>query len=260
MSELLPIPAAGSTSGSVSYATPIQQNFDEYTVRFDQVLRGQDRLFGRVYINKYHHAPTFDGKNLLTVGPGSTVLTQNWAVGYTKIFTSNLVNSVVIDAIRSASDRGQQGGPGGTVPQMSDFGSNVWQLPKAQGGIRNFAVNGTSNFTIGSFNNAKFIRNTGDVRELLSWTKGKHDFSFGFDIELDQSNIRNTDLEDGSFNFSNDVSGLALANFVLGYQHSFTQTSGDYSDSRENPLGFFANDKWKVTPRLTLEFAGSPSR
>jgi hypothetical protein len=254
MAKLLPIPAAGSTSGAITYSTPIQQNFDEYIARFDQVLRGQNRLFGRVYLNKYHHAPTYDGKNLLTVGPGSTVLTQNWAVGYTMILTSNLVNSVVLDVIRSASDRGQQGGPGGTVPQMSDFGSSVWQLPKSQGGIRNFAVNGTTNFTIGSFNDAKFIRNTGDVREMLSWTKGKHDFSFGFGLELDQSNIRNTDLENGSFNFTNDVSGLALANFVLGYEHSFSQTSGDYSDSRENPMGFFANDKWKISPRLTLDY------
>ena len=38
-----------------------------------------------------------------------------------------------------------------------------------------------------------------------------------------------------------------MANFVLGYQHAFSQTSGDWSDSRENPMGVFASDKWKVT-------------
>ena len=50
---------------------------------FDQNFRGQDHLFGRFYLNRYNHAPTYDGKNLLTVGPGSTVNSQNWAVGYT---------------------------------------------------------------------------------------------------------------------------------------------------------------------------------
>jgi hypothetical protein len=135
---------------------------------------------------------------------------------------------------------------------MTTFGSSIWQLPKAQSGIRNFAVSG--DFTLGSFTNAKFIRNTGDVRELLNWTKGSHSFSFGFDLELDQSNIRNTDLENGSFNFTNDVTGLAMSSFLLGYQHTFSQTSGDYSDSRENPIGLFANDKWKVSPRFTLDY------
>ena len=71
---------------------------------------------------------------------------------------------------------------------------------------------------------------------------------------MDQSNIRNTDLENGSFSFTNDVTGLAMASFLMGYQHTFSQTSGDFSDSRENPMGVFANDKWKVTPRLTLDF------
>ena len=64
---------------------------------------------------------------------------------------------------------------------MKTFGSNIYQLPTAQSGIRNFAVAG--DFTLGSFTNAKFIRNTGDVREMLSWTKGQHAFAFGFDLE-----------------------------------------------------------------------------
>ncbi|HXU17966.1 MAG TPA: carboxypeptidase regulatory-like domain-containing protein [Terriglobales bacterium] len=252
IAKLLPVPPAGSTSGSVTFGTPLQQNFDEYIARVDQVLRGQDRLFGRFYLNKYHHAPTFDGKNLLTAGPGSTVKAQNWALGYTWVISPNLVNTIILDAVRSASDRGQQGGPGGDVPDMSSFGSSIWQLPAAQSGIRNFAVSG--GFTLGSFTNAKFIRNTGDVREMLSWTKGKHSMSFGVDLEMDQSNIRNTDLENGSFSFTNDVTGLAMASFLLGYQHTFSQTSGDFSDSRENPIGLFASDKWKVSPRLTLNY------
>ena len=252
MAKLLPVRPAGSTSGVVTFGTPLKQDFNEYIARFDQVFHGQDRLFARFYLNRYKHAPTYDGKNLLTAGPGSTVQTQNWALGYTWVFSPRLVNTIILDAVRSASDRGQQGGPGGPVPDMTSFGSSIWQLPKAQSGIRNFAVSG--DFTLGSFTDAKFIRNTGDVRELLSWTKGKHAATFGFDLELDQSNIRNTDLENGSFNFTNDVTGLAMASFLLGYQHTFTQTSGDYSDSRENPIGFFANDKWKVSQRLTLDY------
>jgi hypothetical protein len=251
MAKLLPI-ASASANGFVTYATPIQQNFDEYIVRVDQVFRGQDRLFGRFYMDRYKHAPTFDGKNLLTANTGSSVHTQNWVIGYTRVFSPNLVNTITLGYVRSASDRTQQGGPGGTVPDMTSFGSSIWQLPKAQSGMRNFAVSG--DFTIGGFTDGMFIRNTGDLRELINWNKGKHNFTFGFDGELDQSNVRNTDLENGSFSFTDDVSGLAMANFLLGYQHQFSQTSGNFSDSRENPIGVYGNDKWKISPRFTLDY------
>jgi hypothetical protein len=251
MAKLLPIWPAGSKGGSVTYGTPLQQNFEEYIARVDQVFHGQNRLFGRFYLNKYQHAPTYDGKDLLTAGPGSTVQAQNWTIGYTWVISRSLVNNITLDAVRSNSDRGQQGGPGGTVPDMTTFGSSIYQLPAAQSGIRSFAV--ASDFTLGNFTDAHFIRNTGDVREVLNWTKGKHDMTFGYDLEIDQSTIRNTDLENGSFNFTNDVTGLSMASFVLGYQHTFSQTSGNWSDSHENPMGVFAGDRWKVSPRLALD-------
>jgi hypothetical protein len=251
MAKLMPISSA-SANGTVTYGTPLKQDYAEYIGRVDQNFHNGDHLFGHVYINNYKHAPTYDGKNILTVGPGSTVDSQNWAIGYTKLLKSTMVNSLTIDFIRSASDRGQQGGPGGQVPDMKTFGTNIYQLPAAQTGIRTFGVSG--DFTIGNFTDAKFIRNTYDLRDVFNWTKGKHDISFGYDLEIDQSNINNTDLENGSFSFNTDVTHIAMANFLLGFQNSFSQTSGDFSDSRENPMGVFGSDKWKVSPNLTLSF------
>ncbi len=259
MTKLMPISLA-SANGTYFYGNPLQENFDEYTARVDQVLHSQNRLFGRAYFDKYHHAPTYDGKDILTDGPGSTITYFNIAVGYTWVISPSIVNNTVIDAIRSNSDRGQQGGPGGTVPDMKTFGSQIYQLPAAQSGIRSFAVSG--DFTLGNFTDAHFIRNTGDLRDVLAWTKGKHQMSFGADLEMDQSNIRNTDLENGSLTMNTDNSGttstgangpgVALADFMMGYQSAFSQTSGNYSDSRENPLGFFAQDSWKLSTRLNV--------
>ena len=246
MVKLLPISQAGP-DGRVTFATPLSQNFDEYVARFDQVMRGQDRLFVRFYLDRYVHAPSFDGKDLLTVGTGSTVQSQNWAVGYTWVLSPTLVNDVVVDVVRAASDRGQ----GGKVPQLGDLGVNIFQLPQAQGGIRAFNVSG--DFNISQFTDAKFIRNTGNIRDQMTWTHGKHTFSFGGDFEHDQSNIRNTDLENGSFTFTNDTTNLALASFMLGHIHALSQTSGDYSDSRENVIGLYVSDKWKIYPRLSLD-------
>ncbi|MGE5325872.1 MAG: TonB-dependent receptor domain-containing protein [Deltaproteobacteria bacterium] len=246
MAKFLPISQAAA-NGRITFGFPNVQNFNEYITRFDQVVRGRDRLYARFYLDRYLHAPPYDGKSLLTDGTGSTVQTQNYSVGYTWIATPTLVSNVVLGVVRAASVRGQ----GGNVPQFNDFGANIFQLPQSEGGIRAFGISG-GYFGVGNFTDAKFIRNVGEIRDQTTWTRGKHTISFGGNYERDQSNIRNTDLENGSWQFSDDLSGLALANFVMGHLHSFSQTSGDFSDSRQNVIGLFAEDKWKVSPKLTV--------
>ena len=252
--KLLPVSSA-DVNGNVTFQTPLVQNLNEYVAKFDQVVRGNDRLFGRFYLDRFTHAAPYDGQDLLTVAAGSTVQSQNYAVGYTSVHGASFVNNVVADFVREASDRGQ----GGKVPQMTDFGANIFQLPQAQGGIRAFSVAGF--FSIGNFTDAKFIRNTYDVRDDATWTHATHTFTFGGSYERDQSNIRNTDLENGSWAFTTDTahpagsvvnSAQAAANFVLGHMRSFSQTSGDYSDSRQNVIGLYFQDQWKVRQRLTL--------
>ena len=102
MAKLLPIGQEDPTTGSVTFATPLRQDFNEYVTRFDQVLRKQDSLFARFYLDRYIHAPSYDGKNLLTAGTGSTVQTQNYALGYTMVITPSLVNNLVLDVVRAA--------------------------------------------------------------------------------------------------------------------------------------------------------------
>ena len=252
--KLLPVSSA-DVNGNVTFQTPLVQNLNEYVARFDQVARGKDRFFARFFLDRFSHAAPYDGKDLLTVAAGSTVQSQNYAVGYTSVIGSNFVNNAVVDMVREASDRGQ----GGQVPQMTDFGSTNFQLPKSEGGIRNFSV--SNYFTIGNFTDAKFIRNTADIRDDATWTHGRHTFTFGGSFERDQSNIRNTDLENGSWSFTTDTAHPAgsvvnaaqsAANFVMGHMRSFSQTSGDYSDSRQNVVGLYLQDAWKFLPRLSL--------
>ncbi|NUQ29748.1 MAG: carboxypeptidase regulatory-like domain-containing protein [Acidobacteriaceae bacterium] len=252
MAKYLPISQAAA-NGRITFGLPSSENFNEYIARVDQMLRGgQDKLYVRFYLDRYVHAPGFDGKNLLTDVPGSTVQPQNWTAGYTWVATPTIVNNLVATFVRNASDRGQ----GGNVPQFSDFGATVPQLPKSEGGIRAFSVtNGyltTPSGGIGSFTDGRFIRNTYEIRDVATWNHGSQTFSFGGNFERDQSNIRNTDLENGSWQFSDILTGLGAASFVMGHMHAYSQTSGDYSDSRQSVIGLFVEDRWKARRNLTL--------
>src|SRR5258708_7596310 len=247
LSKVLPIDPAAA-NGRLTFGVPTVQNFDEYITRFDKVFRGRDKFYARYYQDTYFHAPAYDGKNLLLTGfVGSTVKTYNASAGYTWIAGPAFVNNFVATFLRAGSQRGQ----GGQVPQFSDFGANVPQLPKSQGGMRAFGIS-NGYFGLGNFTDAKFVRNTYEIRDQLTWTRGSHTFQFGGNVEKDQSNIRNTDLENGSWQFADTLTNLGLASFVMGHMHAYSQTSGDFSDSRQKVIGLFAEDKWRARPNLSL--------
>lgn len=246
MAKYLPISLA-APNGRITYQTPDVENTNEFVTRIDQTIRGQDKIFFRFDIVPYTNAPPYDGKSLLTVGTGSSVQSMNYALGYTWIAKPTLVNNFVIDVVRQASDRTQ----GGNVPQFSDFGATAPQLPKAEGGIRGFGQQ-QGYFGVGNFTDGAFYRNTGEIRDQATWTHGKHTISFGGNFERDESNVRNTDFEDGNWQFASNLSNLDLANWAIGHMASYSQTSGNFSDQRENVIGLYVSDQWKVRPNLTL--------
>ncbi len=248
MAKYLPIGQAAA-NGRITYGVPTVQNWAEYIGRFDRVFRaGQDKFYSRFYTDKYHHAPGYCCNNLLLSGTaGSDVRSMNATAGYTWVAGPTLVNNFVATYMRDASDRGQ----GGAVPQFNDFGATVPQLPKAEGGIRGFSIT-NGYFGLGTFTDAKFVRDTYEIRDQVILTRGAHTLMFGGNVEYDQSNIRNTDIENGSWAFADTLSNLGLASFIAGHLHSYSQSSGDYSDSRQKVVGFFGEDKWRPRKNLTI--------
>ncbi|NOT58589.1 MAG: TonB-dependent receptor [Acidobacteria bacterium] len=114
---------------------------------------------------------------------------------------------------------------------------------------------------IGS-NNSPFTNfNTNrDWSGSLSKIVGQHNLKTGVFWQNSfkpQSSFANNN---GVYDFGNDANnpldtGFAFANAALGIYRSFQQASGYYIGKyRYNNLEFFAQDNWKVTSRLTLDY------
>ncbi len=90
--------------------------------------------------------------------------------------------------------------------------------------------------------------------ETLSWVKGRHSFKFGTD--------NNFQKIDNFFpgNFSGSYTFNTYADFAAGRPFSYTQafagtgTAGPLTKPNVNELAFFAQDSWRVTDRLTLNY------
>jgi hypothetical protein len=90
-----------------------------------------------------------------------------------------------------------------------------------------------------------------EIVDNLSYQAGAHSMRAGVDYLYNDDTITYPRSFRGSYSFS------SLANFLSGtYNNSgFTQTFNNSVVAQTNPnAGFYAQDEWKATPRLTLSF------
>jgi hypothetical protein len=94
----------------------------------------------------------------------------------------------------------------------------------------------------------------------LSWTKGRHNFKFGFQIERNSKTEPGSVDYTGQYNFGASAdnpisSGNGYANALLGVFTSYTERNDRLDrEARHWYSGFYAQDSWRLTSRLTLDY------
>jgi hypothetical protein len=102
----------------------------------------------------------------------------------------------------------------------------------------------------------------------LSWIKGNHTIKFGGLFEragqndFDQINVQGvpggTNNQNGRFVFTNTTpggTGLAIANAAIGRYDTYAELGNrSYTPYRGHMFEFFAQDSWKATSKLRLEY------
>jgi hypothetical protein len=139
-------------------------------------------------------------------------------------------------------------------------------FPKIPGALNNklppaIGIAGYSGF--GCNSDGETTRPAWLANDRVTWVKGKHTFSFGGEYRALQDKERNEGNASGSYSFSALNTGLrgiqsgnGFASFLLGY----VDTASLYDPTlatqyiRQKYIASYANDSWKVTPRLTLSF------
>jgi hypothetical protein len=94
------------------------------------------------------------------------------------------------------------------------------------------------------------------VSDVFSKSQGKHTWKVGGEFRYLQVNERNFANPNGGFTFDGTVTGVDVADFLLGATSTtnapYTQAAEQFLDSRTRYGGAFAQDSWKVTSNLTL--------
>jgi Carboxypeptidase regulatory-like domain len=220
-----------SATGSLPESSANTSHGDTWTLRVDQILRGgKDTLFV-----KYGQAPattvspglTFIFTNLPGFGASVTAEPRDLTVGYTSVLTSNLVNSFHFGFGRANPN----------FPVNSPFAN----------GPEIFFGDGTSSFGTAFILPQGRVQNTFQYLDVVSWTKGKHTFKFGGELDRYQAPSFFDDNTFGSLAYAN------IAAFQSGTPTSWTQILGPTGRHNFSLDAFgFVQDDFRVTKSLTL--------
>lgn len=247
------VPVSDSPDGLVQFKTASKNFSNQYIARVDHYIGAKHHLSGRYLYDGLTNNPTADASNILTAAHTFVWHSQSMLFSHSYTISPTLLSNTTLSYNRRYTlATGPRNLPG--LAQFTD-------VPNLSGGS-------SMSFDIGNYFGAFWINsyrvpgNQYNLQHTYSWTKGRHQLDFGVDILREQSVLDQDFASDGSVSFSGLLTGIGCpdgqvcgdnaADFMLGLPIRFTQISTVYDNLTRNLYGVFAQDSWKVKPRLTI--------
>jgi len=255
-----PKPNLGTTQFISS--VPTVDNIREEAGRIDHTINSKFQLMGH-YLHdsmaKSFYPPLWGPANdYPTVGTAMTNPSYTAVIKLTQTYTPTLLNETAILYSGNKITLTPQAGSGGSFKLPSSWGATSFfpvsdnvgdDMPEID--LQGSPLNTTWSESYYPWKNGY---EGFEYRDDLSWTKGRHQFKFGFSWLHDYKNQQLQANTQGTAVFNNSVfSHDSYINFLLGDASSFTQLQ--YLAGKHwvnNNYGFYGNDNWHVNPRLTL--------
>jgi hypothetical protein len=228
-----------------------RDDVDQLLMRFDQNLGNKIRLSLRY---NWHDSYTSDIGAIALAGVDQPRVNKNTLVSYTHTLSPNLHNDFRIGYHRIDFDTLNQF----YVQGQTDIGASLG-IPGFDGDVRfnnpglpSINISNFSGFGGGGTNWFQFDT-TFQVSNVLAYNRGSHNMRAGFDLRRMATGRRAANDPRGRFNFTGDITGYAMADFLLGLPRTVIpptdQIQGHVGGWRN---GFFINDVWQASRDLTL--------
>jgi hypothetical protein len=249
----IPKPNAGASAFETASEAETLKD-DKGGLRLDW-MRGTSTLTGYYFVDNYaldNPYPTgTGGANVPGFDATSRGRAQLLSVGDTKTLGATMLNELHVSSMRNANAVGQpRGGVGPTLAAQGFTG--IVPLKTATEGVESVAFN---DFTLGVDTTALVqAENIFEASDAFSWIVGKHGVKVGGEVHADQINTHPDVIFNGSFAFNGSETGVDFADYLLGAASSYTQGQARDFYNRNVYVAGFAQDSWKLTPELTVNY------
>jgi carboxypeptidase family protein/TonB-dependent receptor-like protein len=225
-----------------------KDDVNQYVGKFDFYATQNDRITLSVGSNKEPIINPFFGANVVGFSSAATTWDYFGNIAYTKTISPTMLNEFHVTAQRWY----QTTIPASHPPAISKLGVNVQSDDPFGPATLSFA----SGMTIGFDPNVHWkADNNYALTDTLTWNRGRHSLKFGGRFGIMQENSVYSYQTNGIFFFYGPGgvgSDNDLAAFLFGGADEYSQFSKAPSNEHQKQYAVFAQDEWKVTPRLTL--------
>ena len=238
-------PKTTDPCGKSFYGTISNQDEHQGLARVDYQLNSNQSLFLRYFISHSLQPSPYDGVNPLSMTlSGADDLMNSAVLGHTWVLGAGTVNSFRATLNRSAVTKIQ-------TPTFDAASLGIAMHGLVPGHIVASASGAIYSSTVTSY--AAFDPTTAyQFADDVSKVKGNHQIGFGVNFIRPVQYVYGPLNADGNFGFNGSVTGLSMADFLLGKASTFTQGGVQYDYERYAYIGLYVQDNWKITPHLTL--------
>jgi hypothetical protein len=270
--QLLPAPTNDNLSSNYTISPSKTQNYNTYDARIDHNLNPHNTLFARFTYNTVDTVtpPAFGTQNGIQVSGGrfnfdgpATDVAQQYLLGYTHIFTSSLLMDLRAGFTR-INNLSLPLNYGIGIDQKIGFPAAMTSFSPFADSLTPVSIGPFGDVGDGAYVPLQDIDNTFQYSGTVSWTKGKHNLKFGAGLLRRQARNVQSASAVGFFQFNlttdsnadqKTQQGQQIASTLLGAYNSqsrnFNITPPDY---RSWEPSFFAQDSWRVNPKLTIVY------
>ena len=257
-----PWPAPNLPNGQASVVSPSFNNLTSLIAKIDQNFNPSNILTGRYFygdsVQSFPLALTATGGQLPGFNTFTPTRVQLVSLSYTHTFGANKINELRYGWNRFAE---------GFFPADRAFHPSSIGLCAASDTTQ---CNGTAPFDSGlpivlvsgfaqlgatsSVPRHRFDSNN-QIIDNFSWKVNKHDVKFGVDFHRTSIQQYFDKYFRGRLKFTGDTLGDPLLDFLAGdVDRGFQYFGNSTRHTHENNFGFYVQDSFRVTPRLTLNY------
>jgi len=250
----VPLPNLG---GSLYSFNPVEtQDLEQGLFRVDHTISEKDMVWGYAF---WQHSPTihtlsFLGGSLPGNGENDTSFSTEAVGAWSHTFNPTTLNEFRLSFIRfnyhAVSPTNVE------LPSSLGFTGITPQFP-GTASAPFISVLGYFNLGFSPDGPQPAVDNTYQIDDNFSKVVGNHTMKFGFDGRRYEVNNPYEYENNGSFSFGGAgtyTTGDPGADFLLGIPDSYGQSSGGYQNFRSYEYYLYAQDTWKTTNNLTLNY------
>jgi Carboxypeptidase regulatory-like domain/TonB dependent receptor len=233
--------------GQVYYTTI--NNFSEQfgVAKIDYQLNQKHTLFGRYLVTHALQPASYTGTPLSLLNASPNDLVNSITLGDTYVVSPTTLNSLRLTFDRAAINKNEV-----VIMTAADLGINITAPPIPN----NIYITVTGALYSAGANSfaAAIPTQSFQAADDFNMLRGAHQLQFGADYVHEAQNATFLGTTAGSFSFTGQVTGLPLADFLLGKPASFGAPSLTIDSERHEYIGLYAQDSWRIGTKLKLNY------